>query len=85
MQDCMIHVNVGLLPEVNQGYITAQGRQSAKDLSGFVFKQCTIMGSGKAFLGRAYGPFSRVVFEDTNMGNVVAPEGWNAWNFRGKE
>ncbi|XP_022999575.1 putative pectinesterase 52 [Cucurbita maxima] len=84
-QDCMIHVNVGLLPEVNQGYITAQGRQSAKDLSGFVFKQCTIMGSGKAFLGRAYGPFSRVIFEDTNMGNVVAPEGWNAWNFRGKE
>ncbi|XP_022946885.1 putative pectinesterase 10 [Cucurbita moschata] len=84
-EGCLIYVNVGLLPEVNQGYITAQGRQSANDPSGFVFQQCTITGSGKGFLGRAYGPFSRVIFKDTNMGKVVAPEGWDAWHFKGQE
>lgn len=85
MQDCLINVNVANLPQVNQGFITAQGRQSAADPSGFVFKRCTITGSGKALLGRAYGPFSRVIFEDTTMGPVVAPEGWDAWNFKGQE
>ncbi|KGN61008.1 hypothetical protein Csa_021278 [Cucumis sativus] len=84
-EDCMINVNVASLPQVYQGYITAQSRQSAADPSGFVFKECTIKGSGKALLGRAYGPFSRVIFKDAIMGSVVAPEGWYAWHFKGKE
>ena len=81
----MINVNVASLPQVHQGFITAQGRRSAADPSGFVFKGCTITGSGKALLGRAYGPFSRVIFKDAIMGPVVAPEGWDAWNFKSKE
>ncbi|XP_038889344.1 probable pectinesterase 66 [Benincasa hispida] len=84
-KNCLINVNVAKLPQVNQGFITAQGRKSATDPSGFVFKRCTITGSGKALLGRAYGPFSRVIFEDAIMGTVVAPDGWDAWNFKGQE
>ncbi|KAA0048077.1 putative pectinesterase 66 [Cucumis melo var. makuwa] len=84
-KDCLINVNVASLPQVHQGFITAQGRRSAADPSGFVFKGCTITGSGKALLGRAYGPFSRVIFKDAIMGPVVAPEGWDAWNFKSKE
>ncbi|KAJ4877313.1 putative pectinesterase 52 [Raphanus sativus] len=67
------------------GFITAQGRQSEQDTSGFVFKYCTIKGDGKAYLGRAYRDYSRVVFYATSMSNVIVPQGWDAWHYKGKE
>lgn len=85
MQDCLINVNVASLPQVHQGFITAQGRESAADSSGFIFKQCNVTGAGQVFLGRAYRPYSRVIFEDTTLDSVVAPEGWDAWNYKGQE
>ncbi|XP_019093278.1 PREDICTED: probable pectinesterase 29 [Camelina sativa] len=68
-------VNRGLIA----GYITAQGRGTEKETSGFVFSGCAIFGPGKAFLGRAYGGYSRVVFSNTNMANVIVPQGWDSW------
>ncbi|KAF8098314.1 hypothetical protein N665_0269s0038 [Sinapis alba] len=67
------------------GFITAQGRQSEQDTSGFVFKYCTIKGDGTASLGRAYRGYSRVVFYATNMSNVIVPQGWDAWHYKGEE
>ncbi|KAH0909870.1 hypothetical protein HID58_033191 [Brassica napus] len=67
------------------GFITAQGRQSEQDTSGFVFKYCAIKGDGTAFLGRAYRGYSRVVFYATSMSNVVVPQGWDAWLNKGEE
>ncbi|WZZ13621.1 hypothetical protein YC2023_106710 [Brassica napus] len=52
------------------GFITAQGRQSEQDTSGFVFKYCAIKGDGTAFLGRAYRGYSRVVFYATSMSKM---------------
>ncbi|CAA7055137.1 unnamed protein product [Microthlaspi erraticum] len=90
-QNCMIYVkgvtskemleNEGMLA----GFITAQGRESEHDTSGFVFNNCVIEGDGKAFLGRAYRGYSRVVFYGTTMSSVVVPEGWNAWHYKGHE
>jgi hypothetical protein len=86
MQDCMINVTIGtLFPQGFQGYITAQGRQSSDEPTGFVFKRGRVFGSGQDFLGRAYGPYSRVIFHHTVFDGVVAPQGWDAWNYQGKE
>ncbi|KAL5863058.1 hypothetical protein ACOSQ3_000572 [Xanthoceras sorbifolium] len=63
------------------GYITAQGRNSSADPSGFVFKTCTITGTGKAYLVRAYGAYSRVIFANSTLSDTIVPQGWSAWHY----
>ncbi|XP_014618237.2 putative pectinesterase 52 [Glycine soja] len=72
--DCVLNVT-------SSGSITAQGRSSNSDPSGFVFQRGSVVGSGSAILGRAYDRCSRVIFYDTNLGSVVDPQGWNAWHY----
>ncbi|XP_047326701.1 probable pectinesterase 29 [Impatiens glandulifera] len=80
---CKINVTMGHTN--TPGYITAQGRMLEEDTNGFVFSKCSIVGTGQAYLGRAYGPFNRVIFSKTTMNSVVHPLGWDAWHFGGKE
>ncbi|OAY42403.1 hypothetical protein MANES_09G177300v8 [Manihot esculenta] len=82
-EGCVLNATTGALGKA--GYITAQGRESSNDTSGFVFLSCSIYGTGPVDLGRAYRQFSRVVFRNTYMSDVVQPEGWSAWSFVGKE
>lgn len=70
-----------MLNVTSSGSITAQGRSSNSDPSGFVFQRGSVVGSGSAILGRAYDRCSRVIFYDTKLGSVVDPEGWNAWHY----
>ncbi|CAI9117764.1 OLC1v1019246C1 [Oldenlandia corymbosa var. corymbosa] len=67
------------------GYIAAQGRDHPNETNGFIFKDCNIFGTGKTYLGRPWRPYSRVIFYNTSMADIVVPEGWNAWNSKGKE
>ncbi|KAH6786777.1 Pectin lyase-like superfamily protein [Perilla frutescens var. hirtella] len=83
-ESCMISVAAGIL-KGTPGYITAQGRENPHDTSGFVFKDCKIAGNGKAYLGRAWREYARVVFYNTLMSDIVVPQGWYAWNGAGKE
>nr|XP_048324670.1 probable pectinesterase 29 [Ziziphus jujuba var. spinosa] len=76
---------MGRLPMGYTGSITAQGRDSPRENSGFVFHTSSVVGAGPAFLGRAYRNYSTVVFYKTNMANVIAPSGWDAWLQHGHE
>ncbi|GMJ11538.1 hypothetical protein like AT3G24130 [Hibiscus trionum] len=82
-QECMINVTAS--PGGMAGYITAQARDSVADNTGFVFKHSLILGTGSAYLGRAYKPYARVLFHRTKMSDTIVPQGWSAWNYVGKE
>lgn len=82
LQDCIVNATLGNSPP---GFITAQSRGSEKDQSGFVFRTGCVVGNGKVNLGRAYGPYSRVIFFGTYFSSVISPEGWDAWGYTGQE
>ena len=72
-------------PGGHRGCITAQGRESAKESTGFVFHFNAVTGTGPALLGRAYRMHSRILFYKSYMDKIIAPEGWSAWNSGGHE
>lgn len=61
------------------GSLTAQKRSSSSEDTGFVFIDCKITGTGQVYLGRAWGPYSRTVYINTYMENIIIPEGWQDW------
>ncbi|KAK7386749.1 hypothetical protein VNO78_27087 [Psophocarpus tetragonolobus] len=67
------------------GFVTAQGRDSLDNPSGFVFEGGSISGNGQVNLGRAWRAYSRVIFHGTNFSSIVTPQGWNAWSYVGHE
>ncbi|XP_030547085.2 putative pectinesterase 52 [Rhodamnia argentea] len=84
-QGCKINASTDILGGGLAGYITAQGRESAADTSGYVFNQGSVVGTGPVYLGRAYRQYSRVVFYKTDLSNVVVPKGWDSWRYAGQE
>ncbi|KAG6394850.1 hypothetical protein SASPL_145440 [Salvia splendens] len=56
-------------------YITSQGKNHPQDTSGFVFKNCNIVGNGKFFLGRPWRDYARVLFYNTAMADIIEPLG----------
>ncbi|KAJ0080623.1 hypothetical protein Patl1_22429 [Pistacia atlantica] len=84
---CVVNYTGGLIfpGESVAGYITAQARESSNETTGFIFRRGIVTGSGQAYLGRAYRPYSRVLFFNTWFSPVVTSPGWDAWNFQGQE
>ncbi|KAG0451856.1 hypothetical protein HPP92_026224 [Vanilla planifolia] len=61
------------------GSIAAQDRHSPCERTGFSFVDCRVTGTGKLYVGRAMGQYSRIVFAYTYFEDVVAPGGWDDW------
>ncbi|MDX6692559.1 MAG: pectinesterase [Blastocatellia bacterium] len=72
---------------LKDGYITAASTPDNQAF-GFVFSHCKLTGAApdvKSYLGRPWRAFSSVIFLDTEMSEVVRPEGWHNWNFPERE
>lgn len=62
------------------GAIAAHHRDSPYDDTGFSFVNCAINGTGRIYLGRAWGDYSRVIYSYSRMENMITPSGWSDWN-----
>ncbi|XP_042047248.1 probable pectinesterase 29 [Salvia splendens] len=80
-EDCTISVDPDSQLDDNfVGYITAQGRENPNNNTGFVFKNCNVIGNAKVYLGRAWRPYSRVIFYNSFLSDIILPQGWDSWN-----
>jgi pectinesterase len=72
-EKCHIHC-------LRKGYITAAATPEYQPY-GYVFSNCTITGEPdvKTYLGRPWRDYAAVIFLNTEMSEVVRPEGWNNW------
>ncbi len=77
--DCEIHSVV----HPSGGFLTANGRSSPDEESGYVFNHCRLTaepGVANIFLGRPWRDYARVVFLNTYMGAHILPAGWSEWH-----
>lgn len=67
------------------GAIAAHHRDSPYDDTGFSFINCTIDGSGKVLLGRAWGNYSRIIYSYCDIDDIITPPGWSDWGFPSRD
>jgi pectinesterase len=66
---------------LGKGYITAASTPVDQPF-GFVFSNCTITGDKpetRTYLGRPWRIYAGTIFLNTEMSDVVRPEGWSDW------
>jgi len=74
-EDCTIFAKEGAT------YLTAASTPENTKF-GFFFIDCKIKGEAKAesvYLGRPWRPFAKTVFINTEISDVIKPEGWHNW------
>ncbi|KAK1583270.1 hypothetical protein Q3G72_022361 [Acer saccharum] len=62
------------------GAIAAHHRDLPDENTGFSFVNCVINGTGKIYLGRAWGNYSRTIYSYSHIDNIITPSGWSDWN-----
>ncbi|KAF4315018.1 hypothetical protein BBO99_00009677 [Phytophthora kernoviae] len=68
---------------VGKGCITANGRDTESNPSWFVFNNAVVFGdtaAGSNYLGRPWRPYSRVIWQNSKLGDVINPKGWSTWD-----
>lgn len=94
-QDCLLLVSPRQNdPEKGENNaITAHGRNIPAQSTGFVFQNCIVNGTEeymsyyhknpkvhKTYLGRPWKQFSRTVFINCTLEELISPEGWLPWS-----
>ncbi|KAL5101169.1 hypothetical protein RYX36_005496 [Vicia faba] len=69
----------------NYGAIAAHHRDSPFKDTGFSFVGCSIRGTGSVYLGRAWADYSRVIYSNCRMDDIIIPEGWSEWDHPERE
>ncbi|RDY05384.1 hypothetical protein CR513_10780, partial [Mucuna pruriens] len=86
-QNCTILVKKGLPKQKNT--ITAQGEIDPIRSSGFSIQFCNIsanydllpyVNTTSTYLGRPWKPYSKTIFMQSYISDVLRPEGWLEWN-----
>ncbi|KAM7257731.1 hypothetical protein ACFE04_013472 [Oxalis oulophora] len=86
MQNCKLIIRK---PMENQAcMVTAHGRLLKRDPTGLVIINSTVTGepdyvavkdTNKGYLGRPWKIYSRTLYVNSEIGNVITPEGWSPW------
>ncbi|OVA02618.1 Pectinesterase [Macleaya cordata] len=85
-QKCKIVVRKPL--DNQQCIVTAQGRKDPKEPTGIVLQGCTITADPlyfpvrqqlKSFLGRPWKEYSRTIIMQSQIDDLIQPEGWLPW------
>ncbi|KAF6145062.1 hypothetical protein GIB67_013413 [Kingdonia uniflora] len=73
-EKCVVRSNAG----VRKGAIAAHRRNDmVKDDTGFVFNNCVVTGTGKIFLGRAWGPYATILYSRCKFDDVINDARWS--------
>ncbi|MED6188719.1 hypothetical protein PIB30_088608 [Stylosanthes scabra] len=85
-QNCIMLIRKPM--DNQQTIVTAQGRIDPKQTTGLVLQKCTIKADVslvpvkaqfKNYLGRPWKEYSRTVVMESEIGDVIHPEGWLPW------
>ncbi|XVF28284.1 hypothetical protein REPUB_Repub15cG0016700 [Reevesia pubescens] len=85
-QNCKMIVRKPM--ENQQCIVTAQGRLEHREVSALVLQNCTISGApdyiplkekSKAYLGRPWKEYSRTIIMQSQIDDIIAPEGYLPW------
>ncbi|KAG9459760.1 hypothetical protein H6P81_004268 [Aristolochia fimbriata] len=86
-QNCMIVVRQPL--ENQQNIVTAQGRLDKRAATGTVIQNCRIIpdkklvplkGKIRSYLGRPWKEYSRTIFMESTIEDLIHPDGWMEWD-----
>ncbi|CDY39109.1 BnaA01g29470D [Brassica napus] len=86
LQDCDIHARRPNSGQKNM--VTAQGRTDPNQNTGIVIQRCRIgatsdlqpvKGSFPTYLGRPWKEYSQTVIMQSDISDVIRPEGWSEW------
>ncbi|KAF7805078.1 putative pectinesterase/pectinesterase inhibitor 22 [Senna tora] len=77
LQNCKIYTRVPL--PLQKVTITAQGRKSPHQSTGFTIQDSFVLATQPTYLGRPWKQYSRTVYINTYMSGLVQPRGWLEW------
>ncbi|WOH09017.1 hypothetical protein DCAR_0728469 [Daucus carota subsp. sativus] len=86
LQNCLIYIRKPMDGQKNT--VTAQGRSDKRETTGLVLQNCHIMADDelspekqnfRSYLGRPWKAYSRTIVMETEIDDVIDPQGWLPW------